>query len=46
MESLLLDLNFAARSLFKRPSFAVIVLTTLALGIGAATAIFSIVEAG
>jgi putative ABC transport system permease protein len=44
MENLLLDLKFAARSLVKRPSFAVVVLATLALGIGAATAIFSVVE--
>lgn len=44
MESLLLDLKFAARSLVKRPSFASVVLTTLALGIGAATAIFSVVD--
>lgn len=44
MESLLLDLKFAGRSLVKRPSFAIVVLTTLALGIGAATAIFSVVD--
>jgi putative ABC transport system permease protein len=45
MESLRLDLKFAVRSLSKQPSFALVVLTTLALGIGAATAIFSVVEA-
>lgn len=44
MESLFLDLKFAARSLAKRPSFPIVVLTTLALGIGAATAIFSVVD--
>jgi putative ABC transport system permease protein len=44
MESLLLDLKFAVRSLSKRPSFPIVVLTTLALGIGAATAIFSVVD--
>jgi putative ABC transport system permease protein len=44
MENLLMDLKYAARSLAKRPSFAAVVLTTIALGIGAATAIFSIVE--
>ena len=44
MESLVLDLKFALRSLAKRPSVPVVVLATLALGIGAATAIFSIVE--
>lgn len=45
METLAMDFRFAARSLAKRPSFTAVVLTTLALGIGAATAIFSIVEA-
>ena len=44
MESLLLDLKFAIRSLSKRPSFPIVILTTLALGIGAATAIFSVVD--
>jgi len=45
METLAMDLRYAVRSLAKRPSFPIVVLTTLALGIGAATAIFSIVEA-
>jgi putative ABC transport system permease protein len=44
MDSLWLDLKFAARSLAKRPSFPIVVVATLALGIGAATAIFSVVE--
>ena len=44
MESLLMDVKFAARSLWKRPGFALVVLVTLALGIGAATAIFSVFE--
>ena len=44
MGSLFMDLKFALRSLSKRPAFAAIVLFTLALGIGAATAIFSIAE--
>ena len=39
------QLRFAVRSLIARPSYAVIVVATLALGIGANTAIFSILHA-
>jgi len=45
MDSLLRDLRFAARSLLKRPILTITAVITLALGIGANTAIFTLLDA-
>lgn len=44
METLIKDVRFAVRSFLKRPGFLVIAVATLALGIGATTAMFTVVN--
>ncbi|MFN8005126.1 MAG: ABC transporter permease [Acidobacteriota bacterium] len=45
METILSDVRIALRGIAKRPGFNLVIILTLALGIGANTAIFSVVHA-
>ncbi len=44
METLRQDIQYALRNLSKTPGFAIVAIITLALGIGASTAIFSVID--
>jgi hypothetical protein len=44
METLLQDIRFGSRQFFKRPIFTALAIVSMALGIGANTAIFSLVD--
>jgi putative ABC transport system permease protein len=44
LETLIADLRYGARALFKHPGYALLAIVTLGLGIGANTAIFSVIN--
>ncbi|HEV2378207.1 MAG TPA: hypothetical protein VG206_00250 [Terriglobia bacterium] len=45
MHTIWQDLRYGARTLIKNPAFSAIAILTLALGIGANTAIFTVLDA-
>ncbi len=45
MRSFVDDIRYAVRQMFKSPGFAAVAIITLALGIGANTAVFSVIDA-